>query len=223
MRLVIFDVDGTLVDSQGDILAAMGLAFERVGCSVPNREEVLSIAGLSLPQAMAELAPDLSAEVQAAMVTHYKEAYATLRREGGVAATSPLFPGARACLEALHGEPETLLAIATGKSRRGLDVLLDGHDLRGFFVSTQVADTHPSKPHPAMIEACLSETGLEPGQAVIVGDTSFDMEMGAAAGVARLGVAWGYHPAERLVLAEAIAPDFAAVPALVDRLLGVPA
>jgi phosphoglycolate phosphatase len=202
LRLVIFDVDGTLVDSQAHILASMERAFAGLGLVPPDRAATLSIVGLSLPVAMARLAPDAPDRVDD-LVAGYRSAFAALRAEGDAAALSPLYPGARACLERLSAEPWTLLGIATGKSRRGLDHLLEVHGLRGLFQTVQVADDHPSKPHPAMLQACLTETGVVSAQAVIVGDTSYDMEMGRAASVRGIGVSWGYHPADALLRAGA--------------------
>lgn len=198
MRLVIFDVDGTLVDSQGAILAAMGAAFDGAGLPVPERAAVLGIVGLSLEQAIWQLVPDLGPDLRAALVQGYRDAYHAQRQAEGAAPGSPLYPGARAALEALAAAPDVVLGVATGKSRRGLTALLAAHDLADFFVTTQVADDHPSKPHPAMIRAALAETGCAAGRAVMIGDTTFDMEMAAAAGVAGLGVGWGYHPAAAL-------------------------
>ncbi len=221
LRLVIFDVDGTLVDSQADIVAAMAAAFAALGVPAPPRAAVLSIVGLSLPQAMAVLAPDLAADDQARLVTAYKDAYVSLRSRADVQVTSPLYPGARAALEHLRAQDNTLLGIATGKSRRGLDVLLDAHDLAGYFVTQQVSDHHPSKPHPAMLETALSETGVEAARAVMIGDTTFDMDMARAAGIAGLGVAWGYHAADRLTEtgAQRVVTAFGEVPAAIDALL----
>lgn len=218
LRLVIFDVDGTLVDSQADILAAMGAAFASADRPAPSRQEVLGIVGLSLPQAVAHLAPDADAATQAAMVESYKSAYSQLRARGDASLTSPLYPGVRSVLEALHAQPETLLGIATGKSRRGLDALLDGHDLRRFFVTAQCADDHPSKPHPAMLHEALAVTGVEPGRAAMVGDTAFDMEMARAAGLTGIGVSWGYHARDRLEAAEHILDEIDALPGLLDRM-----
>ncbi|QFT98175.1 Pyrophosphatase PpaX [Roseovarius sp. THAF8] len=218
LRLVIFDVDGTLVDSQADIVAAMSHAFARAERDAPTREAILSIVGLSLDRAIAVLAPDVDAGTQGRMVEWYKEAYIALRAEIGAAQSSPLYPGAREVLEALNAQPETLLGVATGKSRRGLDKLLEGHGLEGMFITQQVSDHHPSKPHPSMIRAALSETGLEPHQAVMIGDTSFDMEMAAAAGVAGIGVGWGYHPRAALGAARHVIDSFDALPPLLQQI-----
>ncbi len=218
MRLVIFDVDGTLVDSQDDICAAMGAAFDGLGLTAPSRAEIKGIVGLSLPEAMARLAPDMEAE-NAALVEGYKAAYMGLRAEQGAAQSSPLFEGAREVLTALKAEDETFVAVATGKSRRGLDKLLAGHQLEGFFHSEQVADNHPSKPHPSMLEAVLRETGLEAHQAVMVGDTTFDMDMARAAAIKAIGVSWGYHDAE-VLNADALVQSFAELPSAIDALLG---
>ena len=218
LRLVIFDVDGTLVDSQADIVAAMSHAFARAEREAPTREAILSIVGLSLDRAIALLAPDLDAGMQDRMVEWYKEAYIALRAEIGAAQSSPLYPGAREVLEALNAQPETLLGVATGKSRRGLDKLLKGHGLERMFITQQVSDHHPSKPHPSMIRAALSETGLEPHQAVMIGDTSFDMEMAAAAGVAGIGVGWGYHPRESLGAARHVIERFEDLPPLLQQI-----
>ncbi|KQB13449.1 HAD-IA family hydrolase [Rhodobacter capsulatus] len=194
MKLAIFDVDGTLSDSQAHILAAMTEAFGTLGLPLPPRGDVLSIVGLSLPVAMAELAPATDAATQAALVAAYKSSYFTTR----AAAPAPLYPGAKECLLHLAGREDLLLAIATGKSRRGVNALIAHHGLEGLFTSAQVADDHPSKPHPAMVLAALRVAGVEAKDAVMIGDTTFDIEMGRAAGVATIGVSWGYHPVSDL-------------------------
>ncbi|MEM1373200.1 MAG: HAD-IA family hydrolase [Pseudomonadota bacterium] len=194
MRLVLFDVDGTLVDSQAHIVAAMDAAFAAIGRTSPRRSQTLSIVGLSLPRAMEVLAPDAD---NAALVDAYKTAYQDLRTTHGESTASPLFPGIQAVLETLHAQPETFLGVATGKSRRGLDHVMEVHDLGHFFHTRQDADGHPSKPHPSMARAALYETGCSRG--VMIGDTTFDMDMGRAAGLAALGVTWGYHSAEQLL------------------------
>ncbi|PYC47125.1 HAD family hydrolase [Litorivita pollutaquae] len=212
LRLIIFDVDGTLVDSQGDIIAAMTRAFDRAGAPVPPRRAILSIVGLSLPEAFARLAPQIDAALRVQMVEWYKDAYVDLRSESGAAQSSPFYPHVREILDDLARVPENLLAVATGKSRRGLDKLLEGHGLTGFFINEQVSDFHPSKPHPSMLRAALSETGVDAGNAVMIGDTLYDMEMAAAAGIKGIGVSWGYHPRESLGAAQAIVDDFRALP-----------
>ena len=218
LRLVIFDVDGTLVDSQADILGAMHLAFAGEGLVTPARELVLGVVGLSLDVLMRELAPDADIDTQARLVQGYKDAYMTLRADQGSEVSSPFYTGARETLEILHAQPNTLLGVATGKSRRGLDKLIEAHDLKGMFVTQQVADFHPSKPHPAMLIEALSETGVDATNAVMVGDTSFDMDMAHSAGITGIGVRWGYHPARRLTSARHMLDSFDALPALLGTI-----
>lgn len=216
LRLILFDVDGTLVDSQGSIVSAMTAAFGALSLPVPERADILSIVGLSLPHAMARLAAEQSASVQNSLVEAYKEAYHAQRLEQG-AAQSPLYPGALDVLQALHAVPENLLGVATGKSQRGLDALLEVHGLEHYFVTRQVADHHPSKPHPSMIDTARAETGVEAASTVMIGDTSFDMQMAKAAGVAGVGVSWGYHAAATLTDAALVIDSFEQLsPALND-------
>jgi len=216
LRLVIFDVDGTLVDSQGDILAAMAAAFSAVGAVCPSREAILGIVGLSLDVAMPKLAPDQSAATYDQLVDAYKDAYMTLRAQTGAAQSSPLYPGALEVLQTLNAQDNVLLGVATGKSRRGLDKLLEGHDLTSVFVTEQVADFHPSKPHPSMILAALAETGVAAEHAIMVGDTSFDMAMAKAAGIRGIGVSWGYHDTQALGDADCVIDAFADLPRTLD-------
>ncbi len=217
MRLAIFDVDGTISDSQAHILHAMRFAFAQEAVAAPDRAAILSIVGLSLPQAVARLVPDLDPMRQAAIVAAYKASYMDAR----AAQPAPLYPGAEDLLRRLAARDDLLLAVATGKSRRGLRALLEHHALEKIFVTCQVADDHPSKPSPSMVLAALSETGCDARQAVMIGDTSFDMEMGAAAGVATIGVSWGYHPVTELIGAGAgrIVDDFAALARGIDEQL----
>lgn len=212
MKLIIFDVDGTLVDSQHLINAAMTTAFESAGLAPLPMSKVLSIVGLSLPEAIARLAPEVDAATQARIVQGYKESFMTARK----ADPAPLYPGARDCLDRLNGREDALLGIATGKSRRGLDAMLAHHDLARHFVTAQVADDHPSKPHPSMLYAALAEAGAQ--QAVMIGDTVFDIEMARAAGLPAIGVSWGYHPAEALHDSGAftVVDDYAALGAVLE-------
>jgi phosphoglycolate phosphatase len=210
-RLIVFDVDGTLVDSQHLILEAMQVAFDFLGETLPPRETALSVVGLSLPEAMAALLPHLPAAESLRVADRYREHFLARRLEGAAESVAPLYPGALAALARLGAAPGTLLGVATGKARRGLDHLLDAHGLRQHFVTLQTADGHPSKPHPSMLLAALAESGAEPGRAAMVGDTEYDIAMGRAAGMRTVGVAWGYHPPARLVAAGAdvVIHDFA--------------
>ena len=219
-RLVILDVDGTLVDSQNFILAAMAEAFETVGEPAPTKTAALGIVGLSLPEAMATLCPDIGTARQQDLATAYKRAFHGLRERSGGEAMAPLYPGARAAVERLS-TTGFALSIATGKARRGLDHFLQSHELEGFFGPTQTADDAPSKPHPQMVLNCLAATGIAAGSAVMVGDTEFDMAMGRAAGCRTVGVAWGYHPRARLQRggADLIIDDFSDLDAALDAVL----
>ncbi len=218
MKLIVFDVDGTISDSQAHILHAMSLGFEAVGADMPGREAVLSIVGLSLPEAVARLAPDLDAITQAAIVAAYKDSYMNSR----AASPAPLYPGAGDLLHRLAGREDCLLGVATGKSRRGLNALLAHHGLEGIFSTRQVADNHPSKPHPAMLFEALAETGIAARDAVMIGDTSYDIDMARAAGMPSIGVSWGYHPVADLRTSGAgrIVTDFAALEAALAEFLG---
>lgn len=218
LRLVVFDVDGTLVDSQVDILAAMQAAFEGVGMNVPGRDDILGIVGLSLPEAMSQLVPGIKTELRRSLVAGYKAAYMDLRARNGVQVSSPLYPHVRGVLNELHAIPELILGLATGKSRRGLDKLLDGHGLRALFDTQQTADTHPSKPHPAMLKAALAEVGVDARNAVMVGDTSYDMDMARAAGMLAIGVGWGYHDRQRLGQAHIVLDDIRLLPGLLTQI-----
>ena len=220
LRLVIFDVDGTLVDSQAEIMAAMGIAFAAENMAMLPREQILSIVGLSLAEAFAVLCPQTERAQQARLVQAYKDAFNDLRGPDGTAELSPMFAGAKAALLQLHAQDNTLLAVATGKSKRGLDKMIERHGLEGLFVSQQVADFHPSKPHPAMVLAALSDTGVDGARAVMLGDTTYDMDMGRAGGVGTIGVTWGYHDAATLN-ADILIDHFAALPVALDKLTGL--
>ena len=214
MKLAVFDVDGTLVDSQALIIGAMAQAMEGAGLPVLDRDQVLSIVGLSLPLAVATLLPDQPEARQNEVVAGYRAAFMSRRMDD----EAPLYPGARACLDALAGRDDLLLGIATGKSRRGLDAMLDHHGLRGHFVTLQTADNHPSKPSPAMLLAACDEAGVDPAKAVMIGDTTFDMQMALNARTAALGADWGYHPATALrQLDIVVAADFGQLQTMIEE------
>ncbi len=217
-KLVLFDCDGTLVDSQHLIVAAMNAAHHRHGQVPPARPDILKVVGLSLPEAFAVLGARRAAYPAALLATAYKEAYMGLRQ---TELPEPLYPGAHAVLTALRGRDDVVLGMVTGKSRRGVDKVLAAQGMEGWFATIQTADTAPSKPHPAMVQMALAETGLAVADTVVIGDTTYDMAMARAAGVAALGVSWGYHDTASLEAAGAhlLVYEFAAVPGAIGALL----
>jgi phosphoglycolate phosphatase len=201
-RLAIFDCDGTLVDSDATIYAALKASMEQNGFAVPPPGLSRRVVGLSLAEAMAALLPDATTETHLRLAEDYKRAFMSLRAAGQV--EEPLFDGILELLNALEADG-WLLAVATGKSDRGLRHCLDQHGLHARFVSLQTADRHPSKPHPSMAEQAIADAGAAPQSTIVVGDTSFDMAMAVAAGATGIGAGWGYHEAEELIEAGAIA------------------
>ncbi|MEP7221438.1 MAG: HAD-IA family hydrolase [Novosphingobium sp.] len=196
IQLAVFDCDGTLVDGQGSICAAMEQAFAAARLPAPPRTDIRRIVGLSLPHAVARLAPDAKRKEIHHIVDAYKQAFRAARASGELA--EPLFDGIAPLLDRLRSAG-WLLGVATGKSDRGLVHCLASHQLSDHFITLQTADRHPSKPHPAMLEAALDEALAEPQHAVMIGDTAYDMAMAVAAGVRAIGVAWGYHESAELM------------------------
>lgn len=196
VRLAVFDCDGTLSDGQAAVCKAMATAFEDAGLPVPDVHQIRRSVGLSLPQAIARLAPDVPAQVQANAVEAYKAAFRSARLDGSL--HEPLFEGIAALLARLRVAGWTL-GVATGKSDRGLRSCLQTHGVFDHFLTLQTADRHPSKPHPAMLEAAMAEALAAPADTVMIGDTVYDIDMARSAGCRAIGVAWGYHGPEELI------------------------
>lgn len=218
-RLAIFDCDGTMVDSGATIYAALKASLEEHGRPVPPQRDARRVVGLSLHQAFEMLVPDAPAAELTVLADTYRYAFQRLRAAGLV--EEPLFEGIPELIDALEADG-WLLAVATGKSDRGLRHCLDSHGLHGRFVSLQTADRNPSKPHPAMALAAMAEAGAAPADTVFIGDTGWDMGCARAAGTAAIGVGWGYHDEAELLAegAHAVAEEPGDIVALAERWRG---
>jgi phosphoglycolate phosphatase len=216
VKLAVFDCDGTLIDSQVNIVRAMGQSFARHGLAAPDAHATRRIVGLSLTEAMRALLPEAEHALHESLAADYKTAFQRLRADSNLD-PEPMYDGVKELLAALDADG-WLLAVATGKSDRGLALALAHHGIDRLFVSLQTSDRHPSKPHPSMLRAAMAEAGAEAGQAVIIGDTVFDVMMGVHAGVRAIGVDWGYHEAGELLGAGAdgVAMDAAHLRALLE-------
>lgn len=219
MNLVIFDLDGTLINSEAIILEAQFETFARCGLTHPGREAGLGIVGLSLDIALMRLAglerPD------DVLTETYRQVFGAMRlqAESDPKLAEPLFPGVAEMLAALAQRPDTVLGIATGKSRRGADYIIERHGWGGLFATTQTADDAASKPHPEMILRAMRETGARPEATLMIGDSNFDMEMAVAAGVAPVAVSWGFQsvPALKAAGAAHVIEDWAVLPGLIGK------
>lgn len=199
-RFIVFDVDGTLIDSQHTVVHCMGLAFTEQGLPHPGAAAIRRTIGLKLEVAIGSLLPEPDEARAWQLVEGYRRAFFALLE-------SPdheelLFPGTLEMLDAL-AHPEVFLGIATGKNRRGLSRVLERHQLAIRFHNLKTADDGPGKPHPHILETAMTEVGATPAQTVMIGDTTYDIEMARAAGCTAVGVSWGNHPAERLMAAGA--------------------
>jgi phosphoglycolate phosphatase len=206
MKLVLFDCDGTLVDSARLIHEVMARTFVASGHKRPELALTKSIIGLSLDIAIARMLGRPHVDDEAvAMTAHYKSIYPEVRDEADM--DTPLFDGIKPLIDTLAARKELLIGAVTGKSRRGLTQILALHDLTANFVVTRTADDCPSKPHPAMVTECCSETGVTAHDTIVVGDAIFDMQMAKSAGATAIGVAWGYAAVDDLLAngADAIA------------------
>lgn len=219
MRLAVFDCDGTLVDSQHNIVAAMAAASRANGLQPLPALAVRRVVGLPLLEAISRLYPAGSDELHQLLTEQYKEAFHHLRQQPDH--HEPLYPGTVEALDAMEAAGYQL-AVATGKSRRGLDATLARHGLEGRFIALKTADDGPGKPHPHMLEEAMAEAGVDAASTVMIGDTVFDIEMACNAQVASIGVSWGYHDPDELRAAGAacVIDEFEELAAATAGLLG---
>jgi phosphoglycolate phosphatase len=194
MKLAVFDVDGTLVDSRQTIKASCDAAFAYLGRPAPTYDAVRQIVGLSLRDGLSRLAPDLGEEELERLTEGYRQG--DIQRVTGIE-EDLLYPGAA---ELLAGGWK--IGMATGKSRKGVERWLKVHGWSELFHTTHCADDGPGKPHPSMVLEAMKALGATPAQTLMIGDTAHDIEMGKAAGVATVAVTWGFHTRDELVAAE---------------------
>jgi phosphoglycolate phosphatase len=194
VKLVIFDFDGTLVDSRKLILESSRVVFGQFGLAPPSEEASFALVGMSLKLVLLKLAgPEAPVEK---MLAAYRDVLPVLRADAAFADVP--FDGAADLLGALASCDEVRLGIATAHVSRAIMPALERFGWQNYFRTVQTADTAPSKPHPAMVLQALSETGVKAEDAIMVGDTAFDIEMARAAGVRGVAVSWGYHGSDRL-------------------------
>ncbi len=219
LKLAVLDCDGTIVDSKTAIVNSMTAAFVYVDLTPPKPQEILNIVGLDLFDAMNVLLQGQKPETIPTLVDAYRKVATQHRADGHW--EDPLYPDAKEVIQALNAAG-WLLGVATGKSKRGLDAVFDTHEIGHHFVTVQTSDIGHGKPAPDMLYRALQETGVEAHNTVMIGDTTFDMEMARNAGVPAIGVSWGYHTDAELLAAGArvIVNGFQDLPGALERMNG---
>lgn len=220
MRLAIFDVDGTIVDSAAHIVEAAHFVFEKNNLPLPSEHDIRTSIGLNLELIMYQLSGEEDHEFAHELAQQYRDAVNHKIENGLLKET--IYRGAQEAIENLGGQDETFLGIATGKRLKGVERLFREQGFGHLFHTLQTPDNNPSKPHPSMIHSAMRDVGVDGRKTVMIGDTSFDMEMAKAAGARALGVAWGYHSTERLKQAGAdlIVDQYDQLVAAIDELTG---
>jgi len=213
LKLAIWDMDGTIVDSRDVIQTAMERTFETLGLSPPAYDATRKVVGLGLEEAVQLLAPDF--DDIPTLVETYKQAFLARRSDPGF--KEPLYAGARETLHRL-AEEGWLIAMATGKSHRGIRAIFEMHPLEQYFDTIWCADDGPGKPHPFMCDEAMKAVGAEPHQTLIIGDAVHDIRMGLNAGIHTLGVSWGFGTREELAASGAheIHHDYASLNAALN-------
>jgi phosphoglycolate phosphatase len=201
LRFAVFDIDGTLVDSRAIITACMDKAFIGAGLPPPGFERTRRVIGLSLAVGLEQLAPQADDALRTLILESYRTAFFEMRHDP--AFLSPAYEGADALLRSLLAD-NWVLGIATGKSRRGLDAMLEQHAWGDLFQAHFCADDGPGKPHPHMVLENMRVVGARPEQTLVIGDSEHDMAMAVAAGTTAIGVSWGFGTTEEMLAAGAV-------------------
>jgi phosphoglycolate phosphatase len=214
LRLIVFDCDGTLVDSGHIIVSIMTSVWKAEGLTPPEADLMRRQIGLSLMQAIANLYPEGDADIHARLTEGYKQE--SCRLQSSNVHEEPLYEGCADVLMTLAAQDGYILGVATGKGRRGLDHTLKHHGIADHFSILKTADDGPGKPHPQILQDAIQEIGVTPWQTAVIGDTIFDIGMAVRAGAHAIGVSWGYHSPEELKRAgaRAVARHYHEIPAL---------
>ncbi len=219
MRLIIFDCDGTLVDSQKSIMNAIVTAWEGFGLNPPKLSSVLQVIGLTIQDSVRVLEPNLNENDYGKLEKEFYSAFVNLNEQAKI--EEELFPNVVETLNVLNDD-KSYLAVLTGKGKLGLQNTFKNKNIGEYFISTKTSDCGPGKPNPQTMNELIAELGVEKENVVMIGDTTHDILTAKNAGVKSIGVSFGYHSVSELVNAGAdeIVDDFSNLPSVIDTLLG---